>query len=279
MGSVAIFCAYDLDTFVGITKEQKFLDWLITFNEEKSKDTSYYGTNYTIYCKQISDDCFFMSFAKEKTTVIGEKTEEGIIDKPIENYIKCNIFINITNQWMLIQKNNDFAQQIETQKNIIAHVISKFLKPKDLYFEIGILGEKNQFWEYVSVNKDTITDIDITLSSPNFLEGIKTVNEFLHKTNETYNNTSVTIHLKNEDGHLNINSSNEFLQDAIRYASAGCGKWKVKSSNDKTGCSNVDNPFIVNLSPEISQLKDSDLKDISSAFNRVKQIDPEHRKE
>ena len=105
----------DLDTFVGITKEQKFLDWLITFNEEKSKDTSYYRTNYTIYCKQISDDCFFMSFAKEKTTVIGEKTEEGIIDKPIENYIKCNIFINITNQWMLIQKNNDFAQQIETQ--------------------------------------------------------------------------------------------------------------------------------------------------------------------
>lgn len=269
----------DIDTMVGITKEDKFMEWIMTFQEEKRKEIDYRGTNYALYCKQTSPNCFFMSFAKELHDIIGTKTDDGIIDTPMENYKKCNILINTTNQWMVIEKNTDISNTIEAQKNLIAHVISKFLKPKNLYFEIGIMAEKNYFWDYVAANKDTLTDIDITLSSPNFLEGIKTVDEFLHKTNETYNNTSVRIHLKNEEGRLNIDSNNEFLQDAIRYSSSGCGKWRVKSSTDKSSCSNVDNPFIIRLPEEIGQLKDSDLKIISNTFEHIKRIDPEHRRE
>lgn len=177
------------------------------------------------------------------------------------------------------RKNTDVSNSLESQKHLIENVISKFLKPKNLYFELGIMAEKKYFWDYVSANKDTITDIDITLSSPNFLEAIKTVTDLLHKTNERYNNTSMSIHLKNEDGRLNIDSNNEFLQDAIRYSSAGGGKWKIKSINDKKGCSNADNPFIIHLPEEIGQLKDSDLHIINSTFKHIKRIDPEHRKD
>ncbi len=269
----------DFDTFNGVTKEEKFVNWLVTFSQEKNKETDYRGSNYILYCKKISNISFFISFAKEFHDVIGQKTDSGIIDTPIENYKKCNIIINTKHQWMIIEKSTSISSPIENQKNIIANVISKFLKPKDLYFEIGIMAEKNYFWEYVSANKDSITDIEITLSSPNFLEGIKTVDSFLHRTNEAYNNTSIGIHLKNEEGHLNIDTNNEFLQDAIRYSSSGGGKWKVKSSTDKTGCSNVDNPFIIRLPEEISQLKDSDLKSINNAFEHIKRIDPEHRRE
>lgn len=268
----------DIDTAMGVSKEMKFMDWITSFNQEKRKETTYYGTNYALYCKQLSEDCFFMSFAKELHDVIGEKTDEGIKDIPIGNYKKCNILINTLNQWMIIEKNTDISQSIEGQKNLIANIISKFLKPKNLYFEIGIMTEKSYFWQYVAANKGTITDVDITLSSPNFLRGIKTVGALLHETNDTYNNTSVSIHLKNEDGRLNIDSNNEFLQDAIRYSSAGGGKWRVKSTTSK-GYSNADNPFIIPLPEDIGELKDSDLQIIESTFKKVKHLDSESRKE
>ncbi len=269
----------DIDTAIGISKEMKFNDWLMSFKQEKRKEILYRSTNYVLYCKQLSEYCFFMSFAKELHDIIGKKTDDGIVDTPMGNYKKCNILINTINQWMVIEKNTDISAPIESQKNIIANVISKFMKPKNLYFEINIMAEKNYFWEYVAANQDAITEIDITLSSPNFLEGIKTVNEFLHKTNEKYNNTSVSIQLKNEEGRLNIDNSNEFLQDAIRYSSAGGGQWRIKSSTDKKGCSNVDNPFIVHLPEELGQLKTSDMQAINDTFEHIKQIDSEHRKE
>lgn len=142
-----------------------------------------------------------------------------------------------------------------------------------------MMAEKNYFWEYVAANKDSITEVQITLSSPHFLEGIKTVDTLLHSTNEIYNNTTVSIQLKNQDGRLNIDPNNEFLQDAIRYSSSGGGKWKIKSTSDKTGCSNIDNPFIIQLPDEIGQLKDSDLQLINRTFEHIKHIDSEYKKE
>ncbi len=269
----------DFDTVTGITKEDKFLSWLITFQQENKKETNHHGTNYALYCKRISEDCFFMSFAKEKHDIIGQKTDSGIVDTPVENYKKCNILIHIHNQWMVIEKNSDIASTLENQANNIANVISKFLRAKYLFFKIGIIGEKSHFWEYVAANRGSITDITITLNSPNFLEGIKTVDSFLRKTNQSYNNTSIGIHLENKDGLLNIDPNNEFLQDAIRYSSSGCGGWKVKSRTDNKEYSNTDNPFIVRLPDEIGQLKDSDLQLINSTFEHIKHIDPEYKKE
>lgn len=268
----------DIETAIGISKEMKFMDWIMSFEHEKSKETTYYGINYTLYCKRVSEYCFFMSFAKEVHEIIGEKTDDGIKDVPIKNYKKCNIIIQTLNQWMLIERNSDISNTIEDQKNRIATIISRFLKPKHLYFDLGIMTEKNNFWEYVASNQGSITDIDITFSSPNFLRGIHTVNELLHETNDIYNNTSMSIHLKNEDGRLNIDNENTFLQDAIRYSSAGCGKWKIKSNTAKV-YSSVDNPFIVQLPENISQLKASDRQAINSTLNHVLHIDSESRKE
>lgn len=268
----------DIDTAIGISKESKFMDWLMSFQQEKCKETTYYNINYTLYCKKISEYCFFMSFAKELHDIIGEKTEDGIKDIPIKNYKKCNIIIHTLNQWMIIERNSDIYSTIEYQKNQIATIISRFLKPKYLYFELGIMTEKNNFWQYVAANKDSLTDLDVTFSSPNFLRGLDTVSDLLHETNNIYNNTSMSIHLKNEDGHLNIDNKNPFLQDAIRYSSSGCGKWKVKSSTAKV-YSSTDNPFIVQLPEDVSQLKDSDLQIIESTLNHVQKLDSESRKE
>ena len=109
----------DIDTAIGISKEMKFNDWLMSFKQEKRKETTHRGTNYALYCKQLSECCFFMSFAKELQDIIGEKTDEGIVDTPMGNYKKCNILINTTNQWMVIEKNTEISATLESQKSII----------------------------------------------------------------------------------------------------------------------------------------------------------------
>lgn len=81
----------DFASIQGITKEKKFMNWLLSFEKEKKKEVFYRAKNYTLYCKQVSINCFFMSFAKELQETIGQKTDDGIQDTLINNYKKCII--------------------------------------------------------------------------------------------------------------------------------------------------------------------------------------------
>ena len=42
----------DFDTVTGITKEDKFLSWLITFQQENKKETNHHGTNFYELCQR-----------------------------------------------------------------------------------------------------------------------------------------------------------------------------------------------------------------------------------
>lgn len=46
----------DLDTLSGVTKEQKFYNWINNFSERKRIDTMSRGKNYTLYCNKLSDE-------------------------------------------------------------------------------------------------------------------------------------------------------------------------------------------------------------------------------
>lgn len=266
----------DIETASGVTKEEKFMNWLNSFSEINKKETTYRNTNYVLYCKKRSDNCFILSFGKALKDSVGEKTETGIIDTTISNYKKCTILFNIPRQWILIQKNSAIASDIEQQKNLISRVITQFLNDYHLVFSIDLITQKRHFWEYIKANKDSITEIEITLSSPNFLRGIKTVTDILHQTNDIYNNTSIGVQLQNTEGHLTINEDNEFLKDAIKYSSAGGGKWKVKSSTDQIYKS-TDNPYIINLPSDLYEEFENEENQgfIKDAFSEVKNYDVE----
>ncbi len=267
----------DIETAAGISKEQKFMEWLLSFESEKKKEIECGGYNYVLYCNKLSSNRFLMSFAKGTDKVIGNKTDEGIIDSAIIDYKKCNILINTQSQFFIIEKNFDVSGNYITLKNIIANVITKFLKKRYLYFQLDLMTEKNDFWKYISTNSGDITDIEIKLTSPNLLNGIATVSDFLRQTNEIYNNTNISFKLSNDEGQLNVNPDNQFLQDAIRYSSAGCGSWKAKSKNSGTWYKNTDNPLVLKLPDELGHLKNSDLQDINDAFEYVKKLDSEHK--
>lgn len=267
----------DLETATGITKEEKFLSWLLSFETEKNKEIEYGGSSYVLYCKQLSDSRFLMSFAKGTTTTIGEKTDDGIVDSSIQDYKKCNILINTKSNFFIIEKNFDVSTNFDTLKNAIAKVITRFLRPRFLYFSLDLLTEKNDFWEYISVNAGNITDIEIKLTSPNLLGGIQSVSQLLSQTKEQYNNTDFLFKLSNSEGNLKIDPKNTFLRDAIRYSSSGCGSWKAKTKNVSEWYKSVDKPFIVELSDDIAQLKDSDLQEIHAIFEKIKRMDPEQK--
>lgn len=265
----------DIDTILGKTKEEKFEDWLTSFECEKKKEIEYNGYNYVVYCQKLSNYKFLMSFAKGMTKTIGEKTESGIIDSMIKDYKKCNILINTKSQFFIIERNIDVSANIISLKNIISKVITQNLRKKDLYFELELMTEKNDFWNYIQANNGEITDVEIKLASPNLLDGILTVTEFLKQTNQHYNNTSILIKLSNEEGRLKISQDNEFLQDAIRYSTAGCGSWKVKSKGTDKWYSNTDSPLLVALPSGVEKLGDSDLEAIGKVYEQVKELDSE----
>ncbi len=267
----------DLETVIGITKEEKFLDWINSFQTEKKKEVEQNGCNYILYCKKISEDRFFMSFAKETNKIIGEKTDEGIVDSPILDYKKSNILINTRSQIFIIQRNPNVSSLITTQKNVISKTITKLLESKFLYFQLDMVTERNDFWKYIANNAGEISDLEIKLSSPNLFDGIITVSDFLRKTNKTYNNTSFSFRLSNEEGNLNIDPNNPFLQDAIRYSTAGCGSWKAKNKGSAKWYRNTDTPYLLHLPDNLGQLKDSDLQDIDNAFKQADYLDPENK--
>lgn len=267
----------DMDTFLGKTKEEKFEEWLSSFECEKKKEIEFNGYNYVVYCQKISEYKFLMSFAKGTNKTIGQKTEIGIIDSKIKDYKRCNIFINTKSQFFIIEKNLDVSANIISLKNSISKVISRSLKKINIYFELELMTEKNDFWKYVQENNGEITDVEIKLASPNLLDGILTVKEFLKQTNQQYNNTSILIKLSNEEGRLTINPENEFLQDAIRYSTAGCGSWKAKVRGKDKWYSNTDSPLLVLLPSGVEQLSESDLEAIYDVYNQVKELDPEEK--
>lgn len=266
----------DLETVSGITKEEKFLDWINSFQTEKKKEVEQNGCNYTLYCKKISKDRFFMSFAKETKKIIGAKTDEGIVDSPILDYKKSNILINTRSQIFIIQRNPHVSSLITTLKNVISKAITKLLESKFLYFQLDLVTERNDFWKYIANNSGEISDLEIKLSSPNLFDGIITVSDFLRKTNKTYNNTSFSFRLSNEEGSLNIDPNNPFLQDAIHYSTAGCGSWKARTKGSVKWYKNTDTPYLLHLSDSLGQLKDSDLQAIDDAFKRADYLDPEN---
>lgn len=267
----------DLETAAGITKEDKFMDWLHSFEVEKHMEAVYNGNTFVLYCKELSSNRFFMSFAKKTYQMIGEKTDNGIISGPVDDYKKCNIFINTASQFFIIEKNFDMCTSYDAIMNAVSNVITSFLKKRSLYFQLNLLTEKNDFWEYVAVNSGNISEIEIKLTSPNLLRGIVSVSDFLHQTHEQYNNTDFSFKLSNDEGKLNVNPDNPFLQDAIRYSSAGCGTWKAKTKNSSKWYSNTDNPILIKLPVEVEHLKDSDRQNINSAFEKVKNMDPEQK--
>lgn len=84
----------DLDTLSGVTKEQKFYNWINNFSERKRIDTMSRGKNYTLYCNKLSDESFFITFAKELTQTIGEKLKPALLTKKLKT-IKNVIFLLI----------------------------------------------------------------------------------------------------------------------------------------------------------------------------------------
>ncbi len=255
------------------TKEEKFVEWLNSFTKEHRKEIDYKKTNYVIYCKQLKElgtRYYMMTFAKEKQLVRGKKADTCIETEELEDYKDCHIFIDVERQFFLIERNSELGNDIIQQKNIIAKVITHILENRFLFFELELLTEKNNFWEYIHENNGKVSEIEFQLVAPNFL-GIKTVREMLEKLN-IYNNTRCQFKLQNEEGKLKIDENDEFIKDAVTYTSSGGGSWKIKALQSKESTSE-DTPEKYDLSDNVINLNDTAMEEIKTVFEILNRQD------
>lgn len=258
------------------TKESIFKTWLDELDERNHEERIIENTEYVLYCNCFKENEYILNFCKKITETINEKAEFDIIPKDIDNYEKFFIIINITNQIILIQKNSNFSSSIETQKNRISKVFSEILKQNGLSIEIDFLTQKNNFWKYVKDQSGKLKKLEITLNSPNFLKGVDTVKDFLDDLKNTYNNTSTKVSLDNTNGHLTIPTNNNFLNDAIKYSSSGCGSWKVKTISSAKTYSSEDAAVTKELSIHSLDLHEDNIHQIEAIFNQIDSIDIEN---
>lgn len=255
------------------TKEEKFIEWLNSFTKEHRKEIDYRKTNYVIYCKQLQElesRYYMMTFAKEKQLIRGKKADTGIETEKLDDYKDCHIFIDVKRQFFLIERNGELGNNIVQQKNVIANVITRIFEKRLLYFELELLTEKNNFWEYIRENNGKISEIEFQLVTPNFL-GIKTVREMLQKLN-IYNNTRCQFKLQNDEGKLTIGENDEFINDAVKYTSNGGGRWRIKAL-EHTETTSEDTPTSYDLSDNVSNLNDTALEEIKTVFEILNRKD------
>ncbi len=255
------------------TKEEKFVEWLDSFAKEHRKEIDYKKTNYVIYCKQLhklGTRYYMMTFAKKKQLVRGKKADTGIETEELDDYKDCHIFIDVERQFFIIERNSELGNDIVQQKNIIAKVITHIFENICLFFELELLTEKNNFWEYIHKNNGKIVEIEFQFVTPNFL-GIKTVREMLQKLN-IYNNTKCQFKLQNDEGKLIIDENDEFIKDAVKYTSCGGGRWRAKALQN-TESTSEDTPTKYDLSDNVNNLNDTALEEIKTVFEILNRQD------
>lgn len=251
------------------TKEEVLLKWLKSF---ETKNCQSNGGKFSFYCTKISENRYVLKFAKKTEKKINQATSDDIILKLVDDYPYSVILIDTETQIMLIQKNTKVCQDVKLLKNTIAKCITSFLKKKGIAMYIELLTKKNDFWKYVNENNKNIQSVEFTLISPNFLKSAKTAKEFVKSLKDEYNNDSVTIRLVNEEGNLAISEKQNFISDAVKYSSSGCGKWKIRSKNLKP-LKSEDVTITQNISQNILSLTAENLREIEYVFRKVNAIE------
>ncbi len=255
------------------TKEQIFLNWLNQFEQQPSQSISVHKSNFTFYCKRISKFRFILKFAKKTNKKINEATKDDIYEKLVCDYPYSNIVIDINTQIMLIQKNPKVFQNIIYFKDTISKCISYFIKPKGISIYIELLTQKHDFWTHIKENKGFIQTVELKLISPNFLKTTRTAREFVQSLKEQYNNKAVSIKLENDDGNLNISEDQIFINDAVKYASSGCGNWKIKTKRNTKQLKSEDKSITMSLPHDIINVTKENIIEIEYVFDRIRLIE------
>lgn len=260
------------------TKEEKFLHWIQSFQTTTKQPVSLKGKKtFIFYCKKISDSRYLLKFGKHTTQSLTIPTENDFESIQTDDYLPSTILVDITEQYFLIQHNTSLFQEVESLTTTVSECITEFLKIYGIIFKLDVLTEEHHFWDYLETYSQNLQYIEFTFNSPNFLSGLKSVSELLNKTKEEFNNESFTVKVENKNGNLIPPKKTAFFKDAVKYVSAGCGKWKIKPKASKS-LSSGEVAIKKQLSNNITSLTDESIQEIDSVFKSIEHLNKERIK-
>lgn len=160
------------------------------------------------------------------------------------------------------------------KKNELVRVLNRIFEPKGLTISIDFITEKQEFWNFVKENKGSIKKLEIQLTARNFLGSIRNVTQLLDQCKKSFNNTRTKFSFSNDQGNLKIPEDDEFIIDAIKYSSSGCGGWKVTTNDKSKSLSSANSVAQQTIDIDnISNLTNDDILHLRTAFDNINSID------
>ena len=113
--------------------------------------------------------------------------------------------------------------------NSLIQAINLRETPEPYSIELNSITEQSTFWEYVNKNRGSIKAISIEIASPNMFEGATSYEEDSRKIANATGATKQKLSIESPDG---LDTSSEYLREAVDYAARGGGRLRAKSKTE-----------------------------------------------
>lgn len=206
------------------------------------------------FSKETIDDSDFYvgKIAKLKTTQLGVKISEDIVEKETDDWKAIILIIDTKNQFIFARKNSSFGDVSHICKSI-QNGINEVVTPEYNHkVFVEPVPSKGKFWEIVN-NSEKIYRVELVMISPNIMETDKRARDALEDLKNLFNQDTTVIEMKNDAGELII--PHDPIDMYIEYIEEGEGKWELITNYNKT---NRKKKFNSDGTPEVLDIEHID---------------------
>ncbi len=179
-----------------------------------------------LYIQKYNKHTYLFKFCRDFpiTKYDYDAEREDIVESIESNYPFIYVIIDTNKQIILLEYKTSIYTRIDACKSAFKSFVITYIHNLNYSFSMDEIINLTTFWETVQ-DADKIFELKLNLKSPNLFGSALSTNELLKKLKIDFNNDELDMNLKNTNGKLNI--SKETVGDAIDYAGAGGGHWKL----------------------------------------------------
>lgn len=195
-----------------------------------------------------------LGFVRYKTVgdyvigALGRQTEAQLSGPPStgfesitqEEWPHVLVIINISatqplGQTIAVQKDgNVFKAPLNALRSLADEMVAKNHLLEGYELILNSVSTKASFWEIIRTRTGRIQKLTFDLAAPNFLGLDDEISDSMKKLKSHYNATKATIAIENPEGSLLVPKEDQFVQQAVNYATEGAGDIKLKVQDEGT---------------------------------------------
>ena len=223
-------------------------DKLSLFREEKPKhevvkdafDTDqpiifeHQGSTLAYVKHKIVGDYIIASLGKQSEAELSGPPSTGFKAVSQEEWPHILVIVCVSptqplGQTIAVMKDSEiFSAPIHALRSLVSYMTphNELLHGYELI--LSSLSRTESFWEIIKTRDGRIQRLSFDLAVPNFLGLNDEISKSMKTINRKYNATKATIAIENPEGSLHVPLQDEFVQEAVNYASEGAGDIKIK---------------------------------------------------